>query len=691
MSKSFIQTFAALAALGGLCFQAGETLAAEAKEQAENDVEEVLVYGEPGATDTATKLDLTIFDTPQTVTAVSRVQLEDFVLDKVDLVLDYTPGVTVEEVETHRTYYTARGFDIVNFQYDGIGTPFAFGLVQGQSDTAIYEKVEVVKGAAGLITGLANPSATVNFVRKRPTDNVQASARASANEWNGYRLDGDVSGNLGNVGRGRLVVATEDTESYLDRLNDSTNVLYGIMEFDLTNQTLLTVGHSYDRNEAEGILWGALPLVYTDGSPTNYDVSTSSATDWSFRNTEENQSFVELKQQLSDSWSLNAVYTLTKTDIASELFYVSGTPEPDESGLGAYTGRYLNGVDRKMLDLYASGYFPLAGREHQLVIGYSQGEVEITGAGFINSTTGYPTLGSDWAEGNTPRPDFIETSGTSDVKQDYQAFYAASRLSITDALSALIGARKQDYKQTGVNYGANALQDADKTVPYYGLTYQLNDVWMAYGSYSEVFSSQVFVDPQLRPLGPIEGDSSEVGVKASLNNGRAVLTVAGFKAEIDNYGVFVGNDPDSGVATYEPRTQMSEGVEIELTGQLADGLNVSAGFTKVDVENASGSPVSYIPEHLIKASASYWVPAIPELKIAGVLKWQSEITTASGIGEQKDYGLLDLLFQYQISEQVKAAVNINNVTNEKYLNSLYWDQAYYGAPRNVQLSLGWEY
>ncbi|MCO1334688.1 hypothetical protein MO867_10085 [Microbulbifer sp. OS29] len=82
--------------------------------------------------------------------------------------------VEAENVETDRTYYTARGFDIVNFQYDGIGVPFSSDLSQGHQDTAIFEQVEVVKGAAALTTGLANPSATVNFIRKRRAGKLYA-------------------------------------------------------------------------------------------------------------------------------------------------------------------------------------------------------------------------------------------------------------------------------------------------------------------------------------------------------------------------------------------------------------------------------------------------------------------------------------------------------------------------------------
>ena len=172
------------------------------------EIETTYVYGEPEKTKTATKLNLSVLETPQVVSVISRDQIDDFSLREINSLLTYVPGVTVEQVETGRTYYTARGFDIVNFQYDGLGVPFAYGLGHGHDDTAIYEQVEVVKGATGLITGLANPSATINYVRKRPTQEAQASITGSAGSWNQYRVDGDISGPIvADTLSGRLVVA----------------------------------------------------------------------------------------------------------------------------------------------------------------------------------------------------------------------------------------------------------------------------------------------------------------------------------------------------------------------------------------------------------------------------------------------------------------------------------------------------
>ena len=111
----------------------------------------------PASSSTATKLPLTLRETPQSVTVVTKQKMDDFNQTSINEVLGSVAGVTVEKIETDRTYYTSRGFDITNFQVDGLGLPMANGNVNGDLDTAIYDRVEVVRGASGLMTGAGNP------------------------------------------------------------------------------------------------------------------------------------------------------------------------------------------------------------------------------------------------------------------------------------------------------------------------------------------------------------------------------------------------------------------------------------------------------------------------------------------------------------------------------------------------------
>lgn len=662
----------------------------------QENLEDLQVYGEQGKTDTATKLDLTIYETPQTVTSISRAQIDDFSLTTFNKLLDYTPGVTVEEVETDRTYYTARGFDIVNFQYDGIGVPFLGGLNLGQQDTAIYDKVEVVKGAAGLVTGFANPSATINFVRKRPTEDLQMSTGLTLGENEKRRIDADVSGSISDRVRGRAVVAYDESDSYLDRHSDETNVAYGILEFDLTDSTLLTVGHSYDRSQSDGVLWGALPLLYTNGNPTDYDVSTNTAPDWTFADNEINQTFVELKQELGHNWTANLVLTQNEGEYDSELFYVYGAPDQaTELGLNGWASAYSREEEQKNIDLYLSGSFVLADREHQLVVGYSKSDTNLIEASYSDPVNGFPVLGSDWAEGNSPRPTFnVHDPDTqaSDVDYEQESLYFSSRLNVADNLWVLIGQRKTEIEQSGISYGGASDGEAEKTVPFYGVTYEVPDEnLMFYASYGEVFKQQTWVDASLQPLGATLGESREIGFKKSLNQDSAILSVAAFSTEQSNFGVFIGRNGD-GIAIYEGAALESQGYEVELSGEVVRGLNIGAGYTRVDIQSRSGADARrFIPSETRKISAIYEIPAIEGLKVGGVVKWQEDITTENEAVEQSSYTLLDLAVHYQLNNNLGFGLNVENATDKKYLNSLYWDQAYYGAPREVSASVRWTY
>ena len=318
-----------------------------------------------GATTTSMKMELGHRETPQAVTVVTRKQMDDFAQNTINDVLEGTTGVTVESVETDRTYYTARGFDINNFQYDGIGLPAVYDNVQGELDTAFFDRVEVVRGANGLMAGSGNPAATVNFIRKRPTPEANASVAVTVGSWDKKRIVGDVSGAVSESGavRGRVVAGYEDGNSYLDRLSNEKQMFYGVLEADLTDTTLLTLGHSIQTSDTDSPLWGALPLFYTDGTATDFARSTSTASDWSYWDNTQHNSFAELQQELTGGWRAKGSVLRLENDSHSELFYQYGTPDPQTGdGLLAYPSQYDLNVEQWVADVYATGPFHLANR-----------------------------------------------------------------------------------------------------------------------------------------------------------------------------------------------------------------------------------------------------------------------------------------------------------------------------------------
>ena len=339
----------------------------------------------------ATKLDLSLKDTPQAISILSAEQLQDFGLTNINLALDQATGVNVERIETDRTYYNARGFDITNFQVDGLGLPFTGGGIEGDLDTALFERIEVIRGANGLMSGTGNPSATVNFVRKRPTAVPQARIDLTAGSWDKRRIDTDVSGALNDAGtvRGRVVYANENKNSYLDRYSREKNMFHGVVEFDLDDRTVFTLGHTLQTSDANSPMWGALPLVYQDGGKTHYSRSTSTSTDWAYWDNQENRTFAELAHTFDNGWQAKTVVTHVEKKSDGSMFYVYGTPNRTTgAGLYSYPSEYSEKNKQLIVDVQASGPFTLVGRQHEAALGGSWSRSELEDLSWYDLSTG---------------------------------------------------------------------------------------------------------------------------------------------------------------------------------------------------------------------------------------------------------------------------------------------------------------
>lgn len=148
-----------------------------------------------GSMSAATRLNLSIKETPQSVSVITRQQLDDFQLDTLSEAMAHVTGVTVQRNDSERPTYYSRGYAINNFQIDGMLNTFS-GL-KSDSDTIIYDHIEVVRGATGLTTGAGDPSGTIAMVRKRPTHELAVNSGVSAGSYDNYYSHLDVGGPLG--------------------------------------------------------------------------------------------------------------------------------------------------------------------------------------------------------------------------------------------------------------------------------------------------------------------------------------------------------------------------------------------------------------------------------------------------------------------------------------------------------------
>ncbi|WP_417761934.1 TonB-dependent siderophore receptor [Shewanella sp.] len=670
-----------------------------AAEQPDTDnIERISVVGSlQKNSSSATGLDLSIRETPQSVTVIDNSYIERFKLDTMNRVMEFTPGVTVEQAETDRSVLTARGFEISNIQIDGIGAPFYTDVLYGPTDMSLYERVEVVRGANGLTAGVGNPSATVNLVRKRPTAETRGYVSLSAGRWDNYRLEADVSGSMTDKVRGRFVGSYTDGNSYIDWYEKKLSSVYGVVETDLSNATLLTVGAQHQENKPNSPLWGALTTMYADGTPTDFPRSTSTSSNWAYWNIANTEAFAELKHDFLNGWEGVAQYSYRHQNQSGKLFYVTGTIQPEtNAGLYGYASQYTADGDSHQVDLSLKGSYDLFGRSHELVMGagWIRHELEDLSLYDADQDRGFPQIPdfTQW-DGNAPVPVFDANPSGSDLTDTQSSVYIANRLHLTDKLTAIVGGRYIDYKSRGESYGANESSDESRFIPYGGLVYDLSANLSLYTSIAKTFRAQTEFDANHERLTPTKGQTLEGGIKGEFFDGALNVTAAVFDNDYKNLAESMGRN-EQGQTYYRGADFESQGFEVEVNGQLTTELKLLASYTQQSIEDEQGEDTrTYLPEKSVKVMLQYTPEWLPELSMGTNARWQSSVYRDYGAARlnQGSYLLVGAFARYQVADNISVNLNIDNITDKTYYNSLNYGQAFYGTPMNYTASVRWSF
>lgn len=675
-----------------------------------------------GSTSSATGLPLSLRETPQSVTVITRQQMDDRGAQDVGDLLRNTPGITQQAYDSDRMEFSSRGFAITNYQYDGINRPYdgVYGEAATNVDAATLDRVEVIKGATGLMTGSGDPSATVNLVRKKPTKEFKASVSGTVGSWDAYRTEGDISGSLNDSGsvRGRFVGAYQDKNSYLDHYSQKKDLFYGILEADLTPDTMLTFGIDKSSVTPRGTSWTGNPTYFADGGRTDFPRHFNPGADWSRRDFDDITYFTSLEQALANDWKLKVSLDQKTTDHDTRLASASGG-NPDRAtgeGMFLYWGRWEGHRVQNTADVNVSGPFSLGGREHDLVAGVMTSHSRQTGATYDTSAFAQvPGSIYDW-DGDLPYQNFPK-NGKYERTQSQNGVYLATRLRPTDDLSFILGGRVSTFKYNedysyysgaGLDPTHASYKEHGVVTPYAGVVYDLDDTYSVYASYTSIYQPQTYKDIDGKTLAPVEGDSYETGLKAAYLDGRLNASLALFRIEQDNVAESVGTNPVTNEGIYKAIDgATTQGIELELAGELQDGWNLMAGYTYArtrdqDEQRIFGYPLTTSkPEHVIRTFTTYRLPgALDKVTVGGGVSWQSAFygnIYSPTVGDytrikQGGFTLVDLMTRYQVNEHLSFTANANNVFDKKYLSGLgNFDTTFYGEPRNLTLTTKWDF
>lgn len=664
----------------------------------------------------ATKLPLTLRDTPQSVTVITRQRMDDENLQSMRDVLDNTTGVYSYAFDTERVVFTARGFIIDNTLYDGV--PVAPGLnassIDATLDTALYERIEVVRGATGLLTGAGSPSAAVNLVRKHAqSDVLTGSLSLSYGSWDDFRSVADISTPLSSDGkiRARVVGVYQNRESYIDLYSNEKQVFYGVIDADLSADTRVSAGYDYQQTLPQANTWGSFPLFFSDGTPTDWPRSFTTAAQWSYWNNRTQTAFAELQHRFSNGWSLRSTVQRRETDGYSNLFYVYGFPDKQiGDGLEPYAYHSIDHGRQNSVDTYLTGPFELFGRKHELVVG-GMGSWLHGDSYEFQPPEELPDPGSFYGwDGSYPEPDFADVGDyISRIRTQQSAAYSALRLSLTDPLKLVVGARYSRWKGSSyyVYDGPEAFkQNHKKLTPYAGLIFDFTQQWSAFASYTKIFNPQNFQEADGAVIAPLNGHSSEVGIKGAHFDGRLNTSLTLFDTRQDNVAVadpgqFVNDDPER-PAYVEADGTRTRGFELDVSGEPLKNWNVSLGGSYYKIEDGDGARIkTYIPQSLIRVFTTYSLQgSLQNLTIGGGIDWQSRNyldvenpVSESGLSEvdQSAVSLVGLMARYQVTPTLSLQANGNNLLDKKYYVIDEYGNLYYGPPVNASLTLRYDF
>ncbi|HIH6008813.1 TPA: Fe(3+)-pyochelin receptor FptA [Pseudomonas aeruginosa] len=679
---------------------------ADARKDGETELPDMVISGEstsatqpPGVT-TLGKVPLKPRELPQSASVIDHERLEQQNLFSLDEAMQQATGVTVQPFQLLTTAYYVRGFKVDSFELDGV--PALLGnTASSPQDMAIYERVEILRGSNGLLHGTGNPAATVNLVRKRPQREFAASTTLSAGRWDRYRAEVDVGGPLsasGNV-RGRAVAAYEDRDYFYDVADQGTRLLYGVTEFDLSPDTLLTVGAQYQHIDSITNMAG-VPMA-KDGSNLGLSRDTYLDVDWDRFKWDTYRAFGSLEQQLGGGWKGKVSAEYQEAD--SRLRYAGsfGAIDPQTGDGGQLMGAaYKFKSIQRSLDANLNGPVRLFGLTHELLGGvtYAQGETRQDTARFLNLPN-TPVNVYRWDPHGVPRPQIgLYTSpGTTTTTQ--KGLYALGRIKLAEPLTLVVGGRESWWDQ---DTPATRFKPGRQFTPYGGLIWDFARDWSWYVSYAEVYQPQA--DRQTwnsEPLSPVEGKTYETGIKGELADGRLNLSLAAFRIDLENNPQ---EDPDHPGPPNNPfyisgGKVRSQGFELEGTGYLTPYWSLSAGYTYTsteylkDSQNDSGTRYStFTPRHLLRLWSNYDLPwQDRRWSVGGGLQAQSDYSVDyRGVSmRQGGYALVNMRLGYKIDEHWTAAVNVNNLFDRTYYQSLSnpnWNNRY-GEPRSFNVSL----
>ncbi|MEO0767845.1 MAG: TonB-dependent siderophore receptor [Cyanobacteria bacterium J06649_4] len=583
----------------------------------EGEAIQLVVTGEedegynPSSASTATRTDTPLRDIPQAIQVVPEEVIEDQRVTRVGEALQNVSGVTdAGTFNNYLDYIWLRGFrtDLGNYFRDGVRLNNYF-VGFGIEELANLERVEILKGPASVLYGAVDPGGVINFVTKAPLSEPAYSVTASAGSFSSYRGEFDLTGPLNEEETilYRLNGVYDNSGSFRNFVDSERISIAPSVSIDFSTQTSLRLDGSF--SSLETFPDSGIPAV--GDRPADIPRERSINEPFSRFESEDLTLGYTLNHEFSDDWSFRNIFTYQSYRVPEFFGPLPLSLDETTGELERFPYRQRVNADSYSLQADFTGEFNTGSIEHRLLIGTDFNYTRQDRRFLLDFATAYPTL-------NIFNPNYanqLYDTTTNFFRDDSfysYGFYLQDQITLSPEWKLLIGGRYDIFEQErtfgDIEPRERTFNQTDSAfTPRLGVVYQPSEAVSLYASYANSFlpSGSNRRNPDGSDFEPTTGSQYELGVKTDFLDGRLSATLAGFILERQNVVTADPSNPGFSTTTGE---QTSQGIELDVAGEILPGWDIIASATYLDARVTEDNT---IPEgnrlfNAAETSASLW-------------------------------------------------------------------------------------
>ncbi|WP_395320381.1 TonB-dependent siderophore receptor [Variovorax sp. UC74_104] len=638
---------------------------------------------------TATKTDTPLAETPQSVTVVTRDQMVDQGAANLQDALTYAAGVRSDAygIDSRSDGFLIRGSEPTIY-LDGLQT-YSSGwyTATARPDPYTLERLEVLRGPAGMLFGAGNAGGVVNMVSKRPQQEAYREVGVQLGSFGRKQVQADLTGALTADGDWsyRLVALQRKADTQVDYVPDDRSLIMPSLTWRPNAATSLTLQALWQKDKtgstAQFFPWqgtvlpninGPLPSSRFIGEPGDgYDTERKTF-GWLF------------EHKFDDRWTFRQNFRASRTFNDSHYHYADSFSVPggwslDPVGqrmLGRYNDKSLAWTSMSGIDNHVEGHFDTGAVRHTLLVGaeYSRQRQDKTEGSVYSSIDAYAPV---YGIGYVPVTELARKPRTT---QRNAGIYVQDQMKWNNWI--FVAGLRHDRSTAGT--AGSASETTSATSRRLGVMYTLPSGWSPYLSYTESFTPQAGTDVDGKLFKPLRGEQVEAGVKYQPQGSPTSFTASVYSLKEKNRTVFDRTNPDYG---RQVDATKNKGVELELKTTLARDFDLIANYTYIDVDHK----LTDTPRNQVSVWGKYRfsIAGVPGFSAGAGVRYMSgfrDVDGASAGPYVSSVALLDLMLAYE-SAKWRYALNINNATDKTYFSTcLARGDCWYGARRNIVAS-----